>query len=50
MINDKYIQDYVKEQINKHEAEFTNYDWKALTLFVINEVFLLKLIWFVWSK
>jgi hypothetical protein len=50
MINDKYVQDYVKQQIDKHEADFTRYGWTALILFVINEMILLWLIWLVWSK
>jgi hypothetical protein len=50
MIDNKYVQDYVRDQIDKHEAEFTNYGWKALILFVINELFLLTLIWLTWSN
>lgn len=50
MIDDKYVQDYVKQQIDNHETEFTSYGWKALILFIIHEVVLLTLIWLVWNK
>ena len=47
MINEKYVQDYVKDQIDKHEADFVKYGWNALILFVINELFLL---WLIFTK
>ena len=47
MIDKQYVEQYVKDQIDKHEADFTKYGWKALALFAINEVFLL---WLIWNK
>lgn len=47
MVNKEFVEQYVKDQIDKHEADFTKYGWKALCLFVLNEVFLL---WLIFNK
>lgn len=40
----EYVEQYVKDEINKHETSASVYGWKAVVIFIINEVFLIWLI------